>query len=61
MESRNMVLMNLFAVQQWRRRHREQICGQRKRGKREGDKWRICYGYIYITICKIDNHWGFAV
>ena len=23
-----MVLMNLFAGQQWRRRHREQTCGQ---------------------------------
>ena len=56
-----MVLMNLFAVQQWRHRYREQICRQRKRGKRERDKWRICYGYIYITICKIDNHWGCAV
>ena len=27
MESRRMVLMNLFAEQQWRHRHREQTCG----------------------------------
>ena len=27
MESRKMVLMNLFAVQQWRCRHREQTYG----------------------------------
>ena len=35
MESRRMVLMNLFAEQQWRRRHREQIYGQgwARRGK----------------------------
>ena len=33
MESRKMVLMNLFAEQQWRCRHREQTCGH----KREGD------------------------
>ena len=33
MESRKMALMNLFAKQQWRCRHREQTC----RHKREGD------------------------
>ena len=27
MESRKMVLMNLFAGQQWRRKHREQTSG----------------------------------
>ena len=27
MESREMVVMNLFVGQQWRFRHRERICG----------------------------------
>ena len=27
MESRKMVLMNLIAGQQWKHRHKEQICG----------------------------------
>ena len=27
MESETMVLMSLFAEQQWRHRHREQTCG----------------------------------
>ena len=35
MESRKMVLMNLFAGQQWRHRHREQTCGN-SRGRRGG-------------------------
>jgi len=34
MEFRKMVLMNLFAGQQWRRRHREQTCGHN--GERRG-------------------------
>ena len=38
-ESRKMVLMNLFAGQQRRHRHREQICGWRV-GRRVGDEWR---------------------
>ena len=32
-ESRKMRLMNLFAGQHWRRRHREQICGHRWEGQ----------------------------
>ena len=32
MESRKMVLMNLFAGQQWRNRHREQTYGHSGRG-----------------------------
>ena len=32
MESRKMVLMNLFAWQQWRNRHREQTYGHSGRG-----------------------------
>ena len=33
MESRKMVLMKLFAGQQWRHRHREQTCGHRGGGR----------------------------
>ena len=41
MEYRNMVLMNLFAGQQWRHRHREQIYGHGVQGgRREWDVWR---------------------
>ena len=36
MESRKMVLMNLFAGQLWRYRHREQTYGQGLRGGRRG-------------------------
>ena len=37
MKSRKMVLMNLFAGQQWGRRHREQAYGQDKGGEGEGE------------------------
>ena len=39
MESRKMVLMNLFSGQQWRYRHREQTCGH-SGGRREWAEWR---------------------
>ena len=53
MESRRMVLMNLFAKQQWRHRHREQTCGQcwGRRG-RWWDEWREKLGCIYTSIWK---------
>ena len=35
MESRKMVVMNLFAGQQWRNRHREQTLDAGGGGKRE--------------------------
>jgi len=35
MESRKMVLMNLFSGQQWRNRHREQTYGHSREGRRE--------------------------
>ena len=39
--TRKMVLMNLFAGQRWRRRHREQTDGHRRWGRRRGwDEWR---------------------
>ena len=37
MESRKMVLMNLFVGQQWRCRHREQIHGHGRRWGKEGE------------------------
>ena len=39
MESRKMVLMNLFAEQQWRCRHREQTYAQGREGR--GRKERV--------------------
>ena len=36
MESRKMVLMNLYAEQQWRHRHSKQPYGQGYRGGRRG-------------------------
>ena len=57
MESRKMVLMNVFAGQQWRCRYREQTCGHREWGGRRG--WDI--QREYITIWKIDSQWECAV
>ena len=64
MESRKMVLKNLFTGQQWRNRHREQTYEHGGEGRRE--KVRVCmYGEsnmeTYNTICKIDSQWEFAV
>ena len=53
MGSRKMVLMNLFAGRQWKRRHREESDGHS--GRREWDKLREEYANIYITISKIDS------
>ena len=49
-----MVLKNLFAGQQWRNRHREQTYGHGERGGESNME-------TYITICKIDSQWEFAV
>ena len=54
MESRKMVLMNLFAGQQWRRRHREQICGHSV-GRRGWDELKEGHGNIHITISKTES------
>ena len=53
MEYRKMVLMNLFAGQQWRCRHREQTCGHREQRRRGWNEWRQYHGNMYTTICKI--------
>ena len=55
-----MVLINLFARQQWTNRHTEQIYGHRERG-REGEINRESNMETYISICKIDSQWEFAV
>ena len=50
-----MVLMNLFAGQQWRNRHREQTYGHGERGG-EGEMFvKSTNMETYITICKIDS------
>ena len=60
MEYRKMVLMNLFARQQWRNRHREQIYGHGERGG-ESEMYGESTRETYITIRKIDSQWEFAV
>ena len=60
MESRKMILKNLFAAQQWRNKHREQTYGHGERGG-EGEMHGESNMETYITICKIDNQWEFAL
>ena len=60
MESTRMVLKNLFTVQQWRNRHREQTYGHGERGG-EGEMYGKSNKETYITMCKIDSQWEFAV
>ena len=55
-----MVLKNLFTGQQWRNRHREQTYGPGERGG-EGELYGKSNIETYITICKIDSQWEFAV
>ena len=60
MESRKMVLKNLFTGQRWRNRHREQTYGHGERGG-EGEMYGKSNTETYITICKIDSQWEFAI
>ena len=60
MESRKTVLMILLAEQQRRCRHEEQTFGHSE-GRRGWDEWREQRGNVYITICKVDSQWEFAV
>ena len=60
MESRKMVLKNLLPGQQWRKRHREQTGGHGERGG-EGAMYGKSDMETYITICKIDSQWEFAM
>ena len=60
MESRKLVLNNLFAGQQWRNRHREQTYEHLERGG-EDDVYGESNMETYITTCKINSLWEFAV
>ena len=60
MESRKMVLKNLFTGQQWRNRHRGQTYEHGERGG-EGEMYGKSNMDTYITIYKIDSQWEFAV
>ena len=55
-----MVLKNLFIGQQWRSRHREEAYGHEERGG-AGEMYGKSNMETYITICKIDSQWEFAV
>ena len=59
-ESRKMVLKNLFTGQQWRNRHREQTYGHGERGG-EGEMYGENNIETYITRCKIDSQGEFAL
>ena len=55
-----MVLKNLFTGQQLRKSQREQTYGHRERGG-EDEMYGKSNMETYITICKIDSQWKFAV
>ena len=60
MESRKIVMNNLFTGQQWRNRHREQTYLHGERGG-EGEMYGNSNMETYITICKIGSQPEFAV
>ena len=60
MESRRMILKNLFTGQQRRNRHREYTYGHGDRGEK-GEMYGKSNMETYSTICKIDSQWQFAV
>ena len=60
MESRKMVLKNLFTGQQWRNLHREQIYEHGERGA-DGEMYVKSNMETYITICEIQSQQEFAV
>ena len=60
MDSRKVVLNNLFVGQQWRNRHKEQTYGHGEKGG-EGEMYGESNIETYITICKIDSQREFAV
>ena len=59
-EFRKMVLKNLPTGKQWRNRNREQTYGYGERGG-EGEMYGKSDMETYITICKIDSQWEFAI
>ena len=60
METRKIVLKNLFTGQQWRNRHREYTYGHGERGG-EGEMYGKNNMETYITICKIDSQQKFVI
>ena len=61
MESRKLVLRNLFIYREaMKNQHREKTCGHGEKGG-EGEMYEKCNMETYITICKIDSQWEFAV
>ena len=60
MESRKMVLKNLFTGHQWRNRHREYIYGHGEKGG-EGETYAKSETETYFTKCKINSQGEFAV
>ena len=60
MNSRKMVLKNLFTGQLWRNRPREETYGHGER-RGEGEMYDKSNMEIYITTCKIDSQQEFAV
>ena len=60
MDSRKMVLKNLFTGKQWRNRRREQIYGHGERGG-EGEIHGKSNMETYITVCKIGSQCEFSV
>ena len=58
MEPRKMVLLNLFARQQWRnRQNRFRDTGRGGEGEMYGES----NTETYITVCKTDSQWEFTV
>ena len=55
-----MVLKKLFTGLQWRNRHREYAYGHGER-EGEGEMYGKSNMETYITICKIDSQWEFAI
>ena len=60
MESRKMVLKNLFIGQQWRKRQREQTYRHGERGG-ESEMHGKSNMETYITICKTDSQQELAL
>ena len=56
MESRKMVLKNLFTGQQWRNRQRIDLWTWG-----EGEMYGESNMETYVTICKVDSQWEFAI
>ena len=61
MESRKVILIKLFAGQQWKHRYKEHTWLSRGWEEWEVGMYRESNMEIYITICKIDSQRAFAL